>query len=117
VTLTYSAGIPALYALNFIVLFIQYWVDKWLVFRYYRKTAYFTRHLSKSAVDLLPYAVLIHFLFGVVSYSYPYIWKSGVVKDFLGDDSQYFNSQRIGQAHVLVFAGMGALILLLFWFE
>lgn len=92
-----------LYALNFVILFIQYWVDKWLVFNYYRKTAYFTRHLSKSVVDLLKYAVIIHFLFGFMSYSYPYIWKSSIVTDKIGNDSQYFNSQRLGQVHMFVF--------------
>jgi hypothetical protein len=96
VTLTYSAGMPLLYALNFVILFIQYWVDKWLVFNYYRKTAYFTRHLSTSVVDLLKYAVFIHFLFGFMCFSYPYIWKSRVVTDKIGNDTQYFNPLRLG---------------------
>lgn len=117
VTLTYSAGIPMLYALNFVILFIQYWVDKWLVFNYYRKTAYFSRHLSKSVVDLLKYAVVIHFLFGFMSYSYPYIWKSRVVTDKIGNDSQYFNPERLGQAHMFVFQVMGCVVVLIFVFE
>jgi hypothetical protein len=117
VTLTYSAGIPMLYALNFVILFIQYWVDKWLVFNYYRKTAYFTRHLSKSVVDLLKYAVIIHFLFGFMSYSYPYIWKSSIVTDKIGNDSQYFNPQRLGQAHMFVFQVVFCVVVLMFVFE
>jgi hypothetical protein len=117
VTLTYSAGMPLLYALNFVILFIQYWVDKWLVFNYYRKTAYFTRHLSKSVVDLLKYAVFTHFLFGFMSFSYPYIWKSRVVTDKIGNDTQYFNPLRLGQCHMFVFQIVGCVVVLIFVFE
>jgi len=38
VTMTFSAGIPLLYPLTFGILFVQYWIDKYLVFQYYRKT-------------------------------------------------------------------------------
>jgi len=38
VTLAYSSGMPALYLLNFFILVVQYWVDKILVFNYYKKT-------------------------------------------------------------------------------
>jgi hypothetical protein len=46
VTITFSSGMPALYALNLAILFIQYWIDKWLVLNYYKKTTEFTKHLS-----------------------------------------------------------------------
>jgi len=38
VTMAYSSGIPSLYLLNFLIFFIQFWVDKILVFNYYKKT-------------------------------------------------------------------------------
>lgn len=106
-----------LYPLNFIILLIQYWVDKWLVFGYYRKTAYFTRHLSKMVVDMLKYAVIIHFLFGYMCYSYPYIWKSSLVTDKIGNNTQYFNPQRLGQTHTFIFIIVFMVVILMFTFE
>lgn len=41
---------PSLYFVNFLVLFVQFWVDKFLIFNYYRKTIDFTKELSHSVV-------------------------------------------------------------------
>lgn len=76
VTITFSSGIPGLYALNLVLLFIQYWIDKWLIFNYYRKTPEFTKYLSNKLVELLPLALVIHILFAYFTYSYPYIMNS-----------------------------------------
>jgi hypothetical protein len=46
VTFTYSSGIPSLYIWNFFIVFIQYWVDKFLIFNYYRKTIRYTKQIS-----------------------------------------------------------------------
>ena len=87
VTLTYSSGMPALYFLNFFILVVQYWVDKILVFNYYKKTPQFTRHLSRMVVNMLPFALVCHIAFGMMIYSYPYIWKSEVIKPWIGNNS------------------------------
>ena len=117
VTLTYSSGIPGLYALNFVILFVQYWVDKWLVFNYYKKTPYFTAQLSKSVVDLLPWGVLLHALFGYIIYSYPYIFRSSEVEWFGTERFQYFTPKRFGQVHIIAFFIITCIILLIFLFE
>lgn len=104
---------PALYLLNFLIFFIQYWVDKILVFNYYRKTPEFTRHLSRLVVNLLPPALVIHIGFGLMVYSYPYIWRSEVIKSWVGNDSKYFSADRMGQAHVAGFFVVSCVILVL----
>jgi hypothetical protein len=117
VTITFSSGMPGLYAVNFVVLFVQYWVDKWLIFNYYKKTPQFTRQVSKAVVDLLPYAIVIHLLFGFMTYSYPYALKSTVAQNWFGNDTQYFSPQRLGQTHMIVFFVYACVNLILFIFE
>jgi len=91
VTFTYSSGIPLLYAINFAILFIQFWVDKCLVFNYYRKSDFFTRQLSKSVVNLLPWALILHCLFGLLILSYPMLLKTDSISNWIGGEtSQYF---------------------------
>ena len=91
VTFTYSSGMPILYLLNIVILFIQFWVDKWLLFNYYRKSEFFTRHLSQSIVKLLPWAVALHILFGLIVFSTPYLLNTGFLANWIGSDmNQYF---------------------------
>lgn len=46
VTFTFSSGMPVMYIFNFFIIMVQYWVDKYLIFNYYRKTLRYTRHIS-----------------------------------------------------------------------
>ena len=62
VTITFSSCLPVLFVVNFLILFVQFWIDKFLIFNYYRKTIGFTKQLSASIVSLLPFAILIHFV-------------------------------------------------------
>ena len=119
VTFTYSSGMPILYALNFVILFIQYWVDKWLIFNYYRKSDFFTRHLSESIVNLLPSAVFLHILFALLIYSSPYLLTSGFVEKWLGgeDGIQYFDRKRLGMFHIFAFTIISCICIGIFLFE
>jgi len=76
VCITYSSGLPILYPVAFLSLFITYWTDKFLLLRYFRVANQFTAENSKSVVMLLPYAAILHFLVGILAYSYPEILKS-----------------------------------------
>lgn len=96
VTVTFASGMPSLYALNFVIFFMHYWIDKWLLFNYYKRTPQFTHHLSKSVVDMLPYAIIIHLMFAFMTFSYPYIFRSDRVSPWFGNSTQYFNSERLG---------------------
>jgi hypothetical protein len=116
-TLTFASGMPSLYALNFAILFVQYWIDKWLLFSYYKRTPQFTHHLSKSVVDLLPYAIVIHLMFAFMTFSYPYFLRSLRVKKWFGNKTQYFNADRLSQVHVIVLMSYAALNIIIFLFE
>lgn len=116
-TFTYSPGMPALYALTFVIFFVQFWVDKWLVFNFYRKTPQFTKFLSASVVKVLPLAVFVHALFGLIMFSYQAIFRSTVITPWFGNYTQYFSKERLGQTHVAVFTIVNLLIVVLFMFE
>lgn len=116
-TFTYSPGMPALYALTFVIFFVQFWIDKWLVFNFYRKTPQFTKFLSGSVVRLLPLAVFVHALFGLIMFSYQAIFRSQVITPWVGNYTQYFSKERLGQIHVAAFTIVNLLIVVLFTFE
>ena len=96
VTLTFSAGIPLLLPLTLVILFVQYWVDKFLVFQYYRKTTHFTQKLSAFVVTMMPVAIIMHYLFAGMMFSNPYMLHSKPIKWFGNKDSRYFNDDRLG---------------------
>ena len=67
--MSYSAGMPALYAigcLNFTVLF---WVYKYLLLKQYTKTTAFDQKLCIESMSLFKYAVIFHLFFGAWFYS------------------------------------------------
>lgn len=89
VTITFSSGMPVLYIVNFFVLLVQFWVDKFLVFNYYRKTVDYTKQLSHSVVALLPVAIFFHFVFATYVYGFPLILRSGSIGTWVGLKEQY----------------------------
>lgn len=102
-TMTFSSGIPVLYLAAAIHFFFAFWTDKFLLLRYYRLTPGYTKRLSARVVMLLPLAVLLHFLFGVVVFSNPSILISEILSGYFGNNSKYYNSDRVGQIHVVIF--------------
>lgn len=96
VTMTYSSGLPILYLISVISIFFTYWVDKVLVLRYFRLTPTYTHYLSRSAVKLMPWAVVVHMCFGLIMFSYPYILRTEINENYFGNDTQYFNRKRLG---------------------
>jgi hypothetical protein len=59
-------------------MFITYWTDKFLLLRYFRVANQFTAENSKAVVFWLPYAVVLHFIVGILAFSYPEIMNSPV---------------------------------------
>mmetsp|Transcript_16493 Transcript_16493/g.11841 ORF Transcript_16493/g.11841 Transcript_16493/m.11841 type:complete len:380 (+) Transcript_16493:1490-2629(+) len=99
VTLTYSAGIPVLYMVQFISLFITYWLDKLLFFSYYRKPPTYDVNLTLDSVMLMKYAVVIHFVIGFIMYSNSTVLSSNIYEkanffEFLNSNSYFFNPNR-----------------------
>ena len=80
ITMTFSSGIPILYLITLISFIISYWVDKFLMLRYFRKQNYFTSDLSGTVVKILPWAVYCHIVMGFFMFSYPEILKSKKMK-------------------------------------
>lgn len=110
ITMSFSSGLPILYLITFVSLVISFWVDKYLMLRFFRKQNQFTGDLSRSFVNLLPWAVVPHVLYGFFIYSHPRILESPVVTSF-GGSSKYFHTERVGQKHVVIFMA-GAIFLL-----
>ena len=80
---------PIMYIVNFFVLLVQFWVDKFLVFNYYRKTVDYTKQLSSSVVALLPVAIFLHFIFATYVYGFPLILRSESIGTWINFPEQY----------------------------
>lgn len=69
VTYLYSSGIPALYAILTLSLFIIYWVDKLQIIYFYKKPKDFGKESILYTINLLKFAIFWHFLIGAIVYS------------------------------------------------
>ena len=94
ITLTFSPGLPILYLITFISFVISYWVDKFLILRYFKKENQFTSDLSRTVLQILKLAVPCHILMGFFMYQYPELLKSE--SSGFGNESLYFNKDRVG---------------------
>ena len=68
VTLMFSSGMPLLYACAFLFLFITYWVDKILLFRYYQYPPNIDLFLDTYCNMVILFGMVIHFAFGIWMY-------------------------------------------------
>jgi hypothetical protein len=68
-------------------------------------------------VNLLPYAVIMHFIVATFSFSFPEIMNSGLIKNPAQNDSYYFNSERMGQKHMIWFILFFVIIVLMLILE
>jgi|LauGreDrversion4_2_1035121.scaffolds.fasta_scaffold90429_2 hypothetical protein len=69
VTMLYGSGMPFLYVFATVYFFLMYVTDKWLLFNYYRKAAYYDEKLSRKTADLLKLGLLLHLIGGVLMLS------------------------------------------------
>lgn len=68
VTLMFSSGMPLLYACAFLFLFVTYWVDKILLFRYYQYPPNIDLFLDTYCNIVILFGMVIHFAFGIWMY-------------------------------------------------
>ena len=108
--MTYSSGLPILYFLSFLSFVVFYWIDKYLLLRYYRITPGFTSELSAKAIALLPLAVGVHCMFGIVIFSYPRILKGDQLDIQIGNNTKYYNPERLGKLHTFIFLAFSVII-------
>ena len=76
VTMSLSSGMPILYLVCVVVFFVTYWVDKYLLLRFFRMTEGYTKFLTQNVIALLPLAVVLHVFFGFFILSAPNILTS-----------------------------------------
>lgn len=69
ITLLYAPGMPILYLICCIFFFIYYWVDKFLLLKFYRTPPHYSNRLSYWASKTLTWSIFIHLLFASWIYS------------------------------------------------
>jgi hypothetical protein len=113
ITMTFSSAMPFLYVVMMVILAVTYMVDKWLLLNYYRFTPGLTKRISAGVLGMLPLAVIVHIMFGLMALSYPGMLRSSIVEGFsFGYEThRYFSVERFGQRHMSFFC-VGFVILL-----
>jgi len=69
VTMFYGSGIPILYLIAACFFFATFWVDKWMILYYYRKPANFDETLALKTLSWFKFALVLHFIGGILMYS------------------------------------------------
>ena len=65
-----------LYFIAFLSFGVTYWTDKYLVLRFYRITEGFSAEQNMKFIKWLPFALVLHSLFGIMMFSYPSLLHS-----------------------------------------
>lgn len=115
----YSGGMPLLNIICFVTLLCVYWVDKYLVLRYYRTPPLYSYQINKKVLKLIPYAILIHCGFSIYMYGAADIFP----KEVSVSSSGYLepNYQDLGQrikrtSGVLMMTLFVLTVLIMAWF-
>lgn len=64
VTLTFSSAMPILYPIAFLYNLVTYWMDKYLMLNFYRKSITFNEYVPMQTLSLFKYPLIMH---GVVA--------------------------------------------------
>ena len=67
--LMFSAGIPILYPFACAAFFVLFWVYKFLLLRFYKKTTNFNQDLPTYSITLVKYGLMLHGVFGLAMYT------------------------------------------------
>jgi hypothetical protein len=71
VALMYGGGMPILYPIACMSFLLFFWVDKFLIVRYYRHPPEYDARLSRWAVFVMSFAVVLHLGFTIWAYTTP----------------------------------------------
>ena len=63
----YSGGIPILNVICFFAFVAQYWVDKHLLLKHYKRPPRYSHKFNNKVIRLLPYAVILHCAFALLA--------------------------------------------------
>lgn len=86
-SLMFSSGLPILYPLAFLFYFAFYWVNKFLLLKFFQKSSRFNEQLSVHSVGYMKYGVLFNLVASTA------IFTSGLVpsEDGYDDYTELFN--------------------------
>jgi len=83
VAFLYSGGMPIMYPTAAIFFFITYWVDKGLLFRYYRKPIKFDNYMAKRTLGFFKFILLGHIAGFLLMYSLTPILQNDLFEKFV----------------------------------
>ncbi len=75
---TFSPGLPMLMPLGALFCLIIYWIDKYMLLRFYKKPPAYTAKVNTKAFDILPYCVLLHSILALFVYTAPDVYAEDV---------------------------------------
>eukprot|EP00347_Sterkiella_histriomuscorum_P019500 403341392 len=87
----YSPGLPLLYPVAFLSFFLTYWFDKFFLLKLYRKPPSHTIDLSSQTVQLMYFALILHYVIGLYMYSNITILTPNYSEDIGYDINQFLN--------------------------
>ena len=121
VTMLYGSGIPILYVVATAFYFSSYWVDKFLLFRYFKRPLMMDQYLAYNTLKWFKYALVLHIIGGMLMYSNSAILpvKQTITSSAFGKQfSSYTKSFQFGTVtsklmaiYIAVFASLIALYL------
>jgi len=83
VTFMYSPGLPILFLMAIVNFFIIYWVDKWLLLRFYRKPKNYDETSIQFSIHEMKFAFFFHLVIGSLVYSNDRILSNSGSAQFL----------------------------------
>jgi len=66
VTLTFSSAMPILYPIAFFYNLVSYWMDKYLMLNFYRRSESFDEHVPLKSLGYFKVALVFHGIISIV---------------------------------------------------
>lgn len=76
VLLMYSSGMPILYLIGTVFYIVTYWVNKFLIIYYYKKSTTLTRTIPLFAMDFMKYSLFMHSIVSLLMLTNPVAFKT-----------------------------------------
>ena len=101
-TISFSSGLPILIPLAMISFFVSFWVDKYMVLRFYKKPVEKESTTIVRAFSTLPYVVLLHFIIALLTLGDSTIFVSEKVMNLTASMTAVNNENVFLGYHVLM---------------
>jgi hypothetical protein len=114
----FSSGMPILYFVALVTFFLSYWVDKFMLLKYYRMPPSYTINLSYYSIQIMKFSIIFHYLFGFFMFSYGAILPAKIIDAYLVGlipfYNQYINPYRFSYVHAYIFLWSCVLLVLFY---